>query len=111
MEQVGPSGSARSFSDYEPEFRKDYQTNYPKSGATYERYAPAYQYGYKLAVDPRYTKSNWSTIESQAQKDWSREGKGTWEDFKAQSAAVGIGRAAAKSRPICEFEKVFSRLV
>jgi len=83
VEQVGPSGSARSFSDYEPEFRKDYQTNYAKSGAPYERYAPAYQYGYKLAVDPRYTKSDWSTIESQAQKDWSREGKGTWEEFKA----------------------------
>lgn len=83
VEQVGPSGSARSFSDYEPEFRKDYQTNYAKNGATYERYAPAYQYGYKLAVDPRYTKSDWLTIESQAQTDWSREGKGTWEESKA----------------------------
>jgi len=83
VEKVGASGSARSFADYEPEFRKDFQANYAKSGATYERYVPAYKYGYTLAADPRYTQRDWATIESQARTDWTREGKGSWEEFKA----------------------------
>ncbi len=83
VENLGASGTARSFSEYEPEFRKDFETNYAKGGGTYERYSPAYQYGYKLATDPRYAKSDWSTVEPQAKTDWSREGKGSWEEFKA----------------------------
>jgi uncharacterized protein (TIGR02271 family) len=82
VEQVGASGTARAFSDYEADFRQDYQRNYASSGASYDRYAPAYQYGYKLATDPRYAKHDWSTIESQAKSDWSREGTGPWEDLK-----------------------------
>jgi uncharacterized protein (TIGR02271 family) len=82
VEQMGASGTARAFGDYEADFRRDYQTNYGSSGASYERYAPAYQYGYKLATDPRYANHDWSTIESQAKSDWSREGTGAWEDLK-----------------------------
>jgi len=83
VENVGASGSTRSFSDYEPEFRRDFQTNYAKSGAKYERYAPAYEYGYKLASDPRYSKSDWSTIESQARTEWSHQSNDCWEELKA----------------------------
>lgn len=77
------SGKMTSFSDYEPGFREHFTANYGKSGSSYNTYAPAYQYGHKLASDSRYAKSDWSTVESAARNDWAKQGSGTWEDMKA----------------------------
>ncbi|MBV9770434.1 MAG: DUF2382 domain-containing protein [Bryobacterales bacterium] len=76
------SDSPRSFSEYEPAFRRDFESNYSSSGGNYQTYAPAYEYGYKLATDPRYTASDYSAVEPQARADWTRQGKGSWEQFK-----------------------------
>jgi uncharacterized protein (TIGR02271 family) len=80
---AGRTGPARSFKDDEEYFRNHYKTNYASSGASYERYSPAYEYGYTLANDPRYRSSDWASVESQARTDWASKGHGTWEDFKA----------------------------
>jgi hypothetical protein len=68
---VGPLGKestprARDFSTYEREFRSHYDTTFAPRGAPYDRWAPAYRYGYDLATDPRYREREWATIEPDA---------------------------------------------
>ncbi len=83
VEQMDGSGSTRPFSDYEAEFRQDFQSNYASLGGEYNQYAPAYEYGYRLAKDPRYSSRDWSTIEPQVQADWQRSGLGPWDQLKS----------------------------
>jgi len=64
-------------------FRIHYQSNYANGGRTFEQYQPAYQYGYTLANDPRYSGRNWNDIEADARTSWTQNNKGSaWEDFK-----------------------------
>lgn len=75
----------RSFEDYEPEYRQDFQSRYAAQGGTFDDYAPAYRYGHSLASDPRYQGRAWNEIEPAAQLDWERQHRGsssTWERFK-----------------------------
>jgi uncharacterized protein (TIGR02271 family) len=43
---------------------------------------PAYNYGRTLASDPRYQGKDWSTIEPEARREWTRHNRGAWEEFK-----------------------------
>ncbi len=65
------------------EYRKHFATNYSSGGASYDQYAPAYQYGSTLANDPRYKSSRWEDVETSAKSDWASRGQGSWDDFKA----------------------------
>lgn len=85
VDRTGMEGgaSARAFEDLEPEYRRDFQTRYAAQGGTYEDYAPAYRYGHTLAGDPRYQGRDWSSVESEARRDWeSRYPDSAWERFK-----------------------------
>lgn len=74
---------SRSYEDYEADYRNDFQTRYASLGGSYEDYAPAYRYGHTLASDPRYQGRDWSSIETEAERDWGqRNPEGTWERFK-----------------------------
>jgi len=73
--------SAPAFDTYDPDFRSNYKTVYSGRG-NYERYQPAYQYGYTLATDSRYQGRNWSEIEPEVRKVWNTQNQNTWEDFK-----------------------------
>jgi uncharacterized protein (TIGR02271 family) len=70
------------FTTYETRFREDFDTNYRDSGYTWDQYRPAYQYGYSLGTHPRYSSSDWATIEPEARREWETRNEGTWEDFK-----------------------------
>jgi len=77
--------SARNISGYDTydaRFRTNWQSNYANSGLTYERYQPAYRYGYSLANDQRYRGRNWNEIESDVRRDWESQKQGPWENFK-----------------------------
>lgn len=75
--------SRRTYEDYEPEFRQDFESRYAAQGGTYDDYAPAYRYGHSLAADTRYAGRRWDDIESDARRDWeSRHPQGAWERFK-----------------------------
>ena len=66
------------------DYRDDFQTRYASTGARYEDYAPAYQYGSTLAGDQRYANRSWDEIEPSARSDWqTRNPGGDWERFKA----------------------------
>lgn len=81
---AGETGTTlRTFEEYEPDYRQDFQTRYAAQGAQYEEYAPAYRYGYTLASDARYRGRMWPDIEAEAQRDWDRDYPGgTWERMK-----------------------------
>jgi len=70
------------FEDYAPDFRTNFTTRYGNRGYTYDRYEPAYRYGYTIATDRRYTDKDWSAIEADVRRDWERNNQGAWEDFK-----------------------------
>ncbi len=98
VEQVGGerSGSSRAFSDYDQDFRTDFQKNYASTGSSYDRYAPAYQYGYELGNDPQYTGGDWNSVESQAKTNWAKRGSGgNWDDLKS---AIRTGWETTKNK-------------
>jgi uncharacterized protein (TIGR02271 family) len=86
VEQLGKSGRAgtgfAAYETYDPDFRTHYQTNYSRMGGNFDRYQPAYRYGYTLASDDRYRGRNWREIEPEVRNAWNTQNQGTWEDFK-----------------------------
>jgi uncharacterized protein (TIGR02271 family) len=86
VEQVGKTGRTGSgyatYEVYDPDFRTHFKTNYSRLGGNFERYQPAYRYGYTLATDERYRGRNWHEIEPEVHRAWNSQNQGTWEDFK-----------------------------
>jgi uncharacterized protein (TIGR02271 family) len=87
VEQLGGNGRATNgksmgFDTYMSDFRNHYQTTYSSAGGKYDRYQPAYQYGYNLANDDRYRNRNWNDIEAEVRTSWDKQNQNTWEDFK-----------------------------
>lgn len=75
--------SSRPYEDFEPDYRKDFQSRYGAQGGSYDDYSEAYRYGHILAGDPRYQGRDWNTIEPEARRDWeSQHPESTWERFK-----------------------------
>jgi hypothetical protein len=77
----GTSGT-RDFNVYDVDFRSHYQTTLASQGHGYERWAPAYRYGYDLVGDKRYGDGDWKDIEPEARRHWEERGQGTWDEFK-----------------------------
>jgi uncharacterized protein (TIGR02271 family) len=73
---------AHDFAAYEREFRTHYDTAYAQRGSAYDRWAPAYRYGYDIATDPRYRDREWVGLETDVRRDWEQRHQGNWEDFK-----------------------------
>jgi uncharacterized protein (TIGR02271 family) len=86
VEQLGKSGRVgtgySTYEVYDPDFRTHYKTTYSSLGSNFDRYQPAYRYGYTLATDDRYKGRNWSDIEPEVRRSWDTQNQGTWEDFK-----------------------------
>jgi uncharacterized protein (TIGR02271 family) len=83
VEQIDGSDSAHWYDQYDPDFRSHWQSNYANSGYSYERYKPAYHYGYTLANDARYQGRDWKAIEADARRSWEQQHQDSpWENFK-----------------------------
>ncbi len=67
---------------YGTDFRKYYDTNYAKSGMTYDQYVPVYQYGYNLGTDKQFSSGDWNTLEKDIRTRWEKSNPNTWEKFK-----------------------------
>lgn len=77
------SSMSRSFDTYDRDFRNDWQQSYGTSGYDYNRFRPAYQYGYNLASESRYRGRDWNDFESDARREWEMSHPGqAWDDFK-----------------------------
>jgi len=60
------------------DYREDFRTRYASSGATYEKFLPAYRFGRQIAMDERYQGRDWSAIEPQIQRVYEERYPGMW---------------------------------
>jgi stress response protein YsnF len=73
----------RDFAQYEPDFRNHFQKNFSNRGYKYDRFAPAYQYGYELAGSNQYQGQQWNAIEPQVRANWERQHPDAqWNDVR-----------------------------
>src|SRR5204862_3552240 len=72
-----------AYGDYDPDFRRDFETRLANSGLTYDRHAPAYRYGYYLATDAGYRDKDWDAVEPSARAYWEERNPGTWDQFRS----------------------------
>jgi len=83
VEQLG-GGARAGAGAYDTDFRSDFQTRFGQTrGATFETYAPAYQYGSRMANDPQYRGKDWNTVEDTLKTDYLRNNpNSTWDQMK-----------------------------
>jgi len=81
--EVDRSGATMSVDEYRTNWRDHYQKNFANSGWKYERYEPAYQYGYDLRADKKYSSYDWARLEPEARKTWeTRYPEDAWDKAK-----------------------------
>lgn len=74
---------SRAWSEYQSDCRRDYDSKYRASGAEWTSMEPAYQYGYRMASDPRYRGKSWSEIEADVRAGYARDQPhSSWESVK-----------------------------
>lgn len=89
---------------YDDDFRRDFDTRYASVGGRYEDYAPAYQYGYQSASDPRYQGRSWDEVQSDLRSDYGqRYPNSTWDRVKDSirygwDKVTGRAKSASSSR-------------
>jgi uncharacterized protein (TIGR02271 family) len=82
VEPVGATREAGGFDRYDTDFRRHYTTTLASRGEPYDRWQPAYRYGYDLASDPRAAGRDWAALEPDARHAWEAHHQGTWETCK-----------------------------
>lgn len=92
----GATGAGET--NFDEDYRRDFQTNYANSGAKYDEYAPAYSYGYDMANDPRYSGRDFDEVESDLRADYGRRyPNSAWDRFK-NSVQYGWDKVTGKTR-------------
>ncbi len=79
----GATASGVTWVDVEPDFRKHYGTAYASTDYDYDRYEPAYRYGYDMASDARYRDRDFNEVEADLRKGYvDRHDENLWEETK-----------------------------
>ena len=99
VEKVGKEAATPSVPDYdETDFRDDFERRYAGAGMPYESVAPAYEYGYTMAGDPRYRGKAWEDVESTLETDYLRNSpNSTWDNIKG-AVRYGWEKVTGKRR-------------
>jgi uncharacterized protein (TIGR02271 family) len=66
--------------DLEVDFRRDFEDRYAKTGASFDQYRPAYDYGSRLAQEG--TAGDWTSIEPDAQRRYEEQHPGEWNTYR-----------------------------
>jgi uncharacterized protein (TIGR02271 family) len=87
VEQLGggtqaAGGRSMAFEDYDADFRQHYTTHFGSTGDPWDRYEPAYRYGYTLARDSIHRDKDWAAVEADARTEWEKRHAGTWDKMK-----------------------------
>ena len=71
----------KGYDAFRPTYREHYDLNYAGGDNAYafDRYEPAYYFGYKLATEET---GNWETLQPKTRQGWEMGESGTWEMFK-----------------------------
>lgn len=94
----GQGAGTTSTSDLTDDFRRNFTSTYGSTGGKFETYAPAYQYGYDMANDPRYRGRNFSEIESDLRSDYGRRyPNSTWDKMK-DAVRYGWDKVTGKTK-------------
>ncbi|MHB0856205.1 MAG: hypothetical protein ACYC5M_01380 [Anaerolineae bacterium] len=82
VERLGPRPGAAEdrFHDLEEVFEKHYQQALADEGP-YERFRPAYRFGYALAEDYRFADYDWLALVDEARRRWEDTNPDSWEEF------------------------------
>ncbi len=84
--------------DIRADFRRDFDNRYASHGADWDAYAPAYDYGYQMASNPKYQGRDWDDVEDDLRNDYSRREPGsTWERIK-DSVRYGWDKVTGRTR-------------
>jgi hypothetical protein len=70
------------FVHHEARFKDHYQSHFSTSNYEYHQYRPAYQHGFELALEPRYQKTDWNSVEPHAHRTWDEPTMGLWNQYK-----------------------------
>lgn len=94
----GQTAGTTGASDLTEDFRRNFTSTYGSSGDRFETYAPAYQYGYEMANDPRYRGRSFSEVESDLRSDYGRRyPNSTWDRMK-DAVRYGWDRVTGKTK-------------
>jgi stress response protein YsnF len=72
----------RSFAEYADDFHGYYTQRLAKSGLGYDKYSPAFRFGYGLAANEPFRSQPWETIEPDVRRLWEEKNPGTWGQLK-----------------------------
>ncbi len=93
VEDLGKGRDSALHSD----FRRDFDARYGASGGNYDEYAPAYNYGYAMAADPRYRGKRFDEVEPDLRSDYGRRyPNSAWERMK-DSVRYGWDKVTGKA--------------
>ena len=82
--EVEQEGGKNVSHEYAADFERDFKTRYAsETGATYKSYAPAYEYGYRMAGDQKYRGKSWDDIQDTLKTDYLRNNPTSkWDQVK-----------------------------
>ena len=82
--QIEEVPGVRAFDEYAGDFRTYYTQHLAGGGLAYERYSPAFRYGYSLASNEPFRSQSWATIEPDARRLWEEKNPGSWERYQGR---------------------------
>jgi hypothetical protein len=93
-EPVG--AGAGDWSRHRDECRRDFETHQGTSGATWSTMEPAYQYGHRMAADPRYRGRSWAEVEGEIRASYAREQPHSQWDSVKDAVRYGWERVSGR---------------
>jgi uncharacterized protein (TIGR02271 family) len=88
VEPLGAAGGQNTVQtsgtgEFSADFRKNYESNYTKSGLEYAVIEPAYEFGYRMAATSGYTGRKWGDVEDQLKVEYMHAApEVSWERAK-----------------------------
>lgn len=80
VEQLGAQNTSQNVTG---DWRDDFNARYAGTGGTYETYSPAYDYGYRMANDPRYQGQDFEDVEDTLKTDYLRSNPNSnWDQMR-----------------------------
>jgi uncharacterized protein (TIGR02271 family) len=72
----------RPFKEYEADFRGFHTKSLASSGIAYEKFGPAFLFGYELSTHENRHRNSWTEVEADCKRTWEEKNPGTWEKNK-----------------------------
>lgn len=102
IEEVGAESErvvAERDRDLDRVYRTHYDRVYATRGQAYDRYLPAYRWGYDLATSDEWRGRDWNAVMSEIRQRWEARNPGTWNEFNEaihEGWNQGRGRTMAR---------------